>query len=168
MKSQDRSLISIERVVAFVLGPIVVAGSGMLSAWLSTKVGVKVTPAQVTGAFSTGGLAAGALAWKWLHGRQTYEAIEHDLLGVENSLGSSDSAGLRVTLKDLEGLAQSAAAHVISESSSPLIFGNAAPPPVGEGGASPPIAPIPTAQDPAPSSGGVAEQAADAGAATGQ
>lgn len=66
----NSSLISIERVVTFVLGPIVIAGSGTLSAWLSTQVGVHISAPEITGAFASGGLAAGALVWKWLHGRQ--------------------------------------------------------------------------------------------------
>jgi hypothetical protein len=64
------SLGSIERAVAFVLGPIVIAGSATLSGWLSTKIGIQVSSATITGAVATGGLAAGALVYKWLDGRQ--------------------------------------------------------------------------------------------------
>jgi hypothetical protein len=67
--SKIASLGSIERVVAFVVGPIVVAGSATLSGWLSTKIGVQVSSATITGAVATGGLTAGALAYKWLDGR---------------------------------------------------------------------------------------------------
>lgn len=171
---KDQKLVSIERTVAFVLGPIVVAGSGTLSAWLSTKVGIKVSAPEITGAFATGGLAAGALAWKWLHGRQAYEVIEHDLGLAQNALGSipGGDSFIKTTVKDLEGLAESAAhkaAAAVSTASVTSVTGQEA------GGSSPPAAdPIPPAADPAPTSQGqqapeqaqVAQQA-DSGAATG-
>lgn len=163
MQSQPQKLVSIERVVAFVLGPIVIAGSGTLSAWLSTKVGVNVSAPEITGAFATGGLAAGALAWKWLHGRQSYSAIEADLSKFEGAVPGGDSF-IKTTVKDLEGLAQSAAQKAVEglHAATAKVEG-------GAQDASPPaIEPIPPAADPAPSSGGQVAEQADAGAATSQ
>lgn len=147
---QDKKLLSIERVVAFVLGPIVVAASGTLSAWLATEVGANVSPAEITGAFATGGLTAGAAVWKWLHGRQVYEQLQVDAAHVPGASGF-----IHTTLADLEGLAHSAAQHVAAQ-----IGG-------GTGSSPPSIEPIPAASDPAPAGGQVAEQA-DVGAASGQ
>lgn len=68
--SKIASLGSIERAVAFIVGPIVIAGSATLSGWLSTKLGVEVSSGTITAAVGSGGLAAGALVYKWLDGRQ--------------------------------------------------------------------------------------------------
>lgn len=78
-------LISIERVVAFVLGPIVVAASGTISA-AAVKWGFNVTPKVVEGAFITGGLAAGAAVWKWLQGRQKPPIVLEDGKHVLNTV----------------------------------------------------------------------------------
>lgn len=106
---EDAKLVSIERVVAFVLGPAVVTASGTLSAWLSTKVGVKVSPATISTAFATGGLAAGALVWKWLHGRAAW--VEQRLGGVLSAVRQQPGgeALIQITEKQLEAFGQHAA-----------------------------------------------------------
>jgi hypothetical protein len=162
----DKKLISIERVVAFVVGPIVIALSGTLSAFLATEVGVNISAPEITGAFATGGLAAGALAWKWLHGRQLSESLQHDLpAGVTNVVGTSlGSPFIKTTIEDLEHLARHAAETVVA-SKRPADESKAA---AVNGGSSPPAEPIPpAASDPAPSSAAQG-QSADAGAASGQ
>lgn len=80
------SLGSIERFVAFILGPIVIALAGTLSAWLYGEVGVVVSSASIVGAFATGGLAAGALTYKWLDGRQFPGLLKDEKL-VKAGLG---------------------------------------------------------------------------------
>jgi hypothetical protein len=131
MDSQDNSnqLVSIERVVAFLLGPIVVAGSGTLSAYLATKVGIEVSASTITGAFATGGLAAGALAWKWLHGRQIQPLLNTagKYLG-EAQTGIATLGGVSVakqddvlhtTFAELEALAEKTAKKVAAEITGP-------------------------------------------------
>jgi hypothetical protein len=81
----SQGLISIERVVAFVLGPIVVAASGTISA-AAIKWGFNVTPKAIEGAFITGGLAAGAAVWKWLQGRQKTPILLNDGKHVLNTV----------------------------------------------------------------------------------
>jgi hypothetical protein len=111
------SLISIERVVAFVVGPAVVAVSG----WASTqllKLGVHVSAPEVTAAFATGGLAAAGLVWKWLDGRQ--KDLAPVLKPLESGLSTADKIPgvegmIHTTLQDLEGLAQHAATQAVSK-----------------------------------------------------
>lgn len=101
-QAEDAKLVSIERVVAFVLGPAVIAGSAALSGWLSTKLGVKVTPATISTAVGTGGLTAGALVWKWLHGRQKWveQRVEAGLEAIKQTPGGG--ALIQVTEQQLE------------------------------------------------------------------
>lgn len=140
---QDQNLVSIERVVAFVLGPLITAASGALSGWLVANLGVQVSATQVMGAFATGGTAAAALLWKWLHGRQACERDQTSAASAAKDLGDA-------MLSATTGFAK---AHA----------GPIDPVP-------PPVEPIPPAADPAPASTQappVAQQA-DAGAATPQ
>lgn len=62
---------TVERAVAFVLGPLLVVGTGLLAAYLTTKLGVKVDAATIATTFSTPAIAVAAFVWKWLHGRQS-------------------------------------------------------------------------------------------------
>ena len=183
----NNSLISIERVVAFVLGPAVVAGSGTLSAWLSTKVGIKVSPGSLSAAFATGGAAAGASVWKWLHGRQQAPVLIRDAFGnathifdtVSNTLTelgitkAQQANAEHVGLARLEDIARTTADKVVAALPQPGFAGGG---PV-EGGsweagrtgsasisnspAAPPVpAPIPPAvNDPAPATPVQAEDA---------
>lgn len=109
----NNSLISIERVVAFVLGPAVVAGSGWLSTWLATKLGIKVTSEQLVGIFATGGLSAGALVWKWLHGRQQAPVIIRDAFG--NATHVFDTVTNTLTELGITKAQQASAEHVLGE-----------------------------------------------------
>lgn len=68
--SEPSGLLSIERVVAFVLGPAVTAGAGRLSVWLAESAGVHLSGPEIVAAFGAGGVAAAGLVYKWLHGRQ--------------------------------------------------------------------------------------------------
>lgn len=159
MQPEDSGLISIERVVAFVLTPVVVALSGTLSA-AAVKWGFNVSPKVIEGAFATGGLMAGAAAWKWLHGRQLYERGKVELAKVEAEVPGA-AGFIHTTLHDLEGLAQSAANKAAA-----AVGTTAASTGPDDGGGG--VEPIPPAADPAPASQvepGVAEQA-DAGAAS--
>lgn len=182
------SLASIERVVTFVVGPIVIAGSGLLSAWLSTKAGIPVTPKVIEGSVASGGLAAGGIIYKWLDGRSkhTLQELSHKgealqpLLGTVGVTPAVEEGVIHTTLADLERMAQHAASKAVAE------IHKITPPPVvvegKSGGAAvqaqpPPPAPIPAATtDPAPATpvqaqpapAPVVGQAADAGAATGQ
>lgn len=147
---QDPKLISIERVVAFVLGPVVIAASGFLSA-KAVQLGFNVTPAEVEASFASGGLTAGALVWKWLHGRQAAEKLKVWEAEIGRVPGASDF--VHTTLADLEGLAHTAALNVAHQIN-------------GTGGSPPGVEPISPASDPAPTSGGQDAKQADAGAAS--
>lgn len=175
MQAQDQKLVSIERVVAFVLGPIVVAASGTLSAY-AVKWGFEVTPAEVEAAFATGGVTAGGLVWKWLHGRQLAEkatVLEGSLGHGIGTLPGVDGF-IHTTLTDLEGLAQSAAERAASAVTKLAPGGATATATTATATTeSPPQEqPIPAAADPAPASQDApAPQdgaAADVGAASGQ
>lgn len=155
VQQQNQPLVSIERVVAFVLGPAVVAGSGTLSAWLSTKLGVHLSGAEITGAFATGGAAAAGLVYKWLHGRQKAPVLIHDVFGnathvlntVTNTIEALGipkeiQAGAAKTIEDhIETIAQETANRVVAQIPAP----DPAAPPVPE-----PIPIEPAIGDPAP------------------
>jgi hypothetical protein len=129
VQNPDQPLVSIERVVAFVLGPAVIAGSGTLSAWLSTKIGIQVSASEITGAFATGGVAAGGLVYKWLHGRQKAPILIRDVFGntthvlntVTNTLESLGipkeiTVGAAKTIEDhVETIAQQTANMVVEK-----------------------------------------------------
>lgn len=120
--TQPAGLITIERAVAFVVGPIVIAGSGTLSAWLSTKLGVRVSSSAIGGAFATGGLTAGAAVYKWLDGRSksTLQKAEHVAAAVQTFLQKDgvpldvQKAIIHVGQGDLEMLAETAAAKAVA------------------------------------------------------
>lgn len=121
MSPEKTPLVSIERIVAFVVGPVVIAGSGTLSAWLSTKVGIKVSAPEITGAFATGGLAAGALAWTWLKGRQipllaqgqqAVSTAENALSTLGVSKGTQDGV-IHIAEEDLKRLLEDTAQKAV-------------------------------------------------------
>jgi hypothetical protein len=66
---------SIERVVAFVLGPIIAAGSAWLAGAVG-KYGLKLNPTEVDALATSGALSAAGLAVMWLHGRQNPEILK--------------------------------------------------------------------------------------------
>lgn len=120
--TQPIGLITIERVVTFVVGPLVIAGSGTLSAWLSTKVGVHVSSSAIVGAFATGGLTVGAAVYKWLDGRSKstlqkaeHVAIEgHMLLQKEGVSLDVQNKFISVGEADIKKLAEDAAAKAVA------------------------------------------------------
>jgi hypothetical protein len=139
---------SIERFVAFIVGPVVAAGAGWLSTFLATEAGISVNSESIVAIFGAGALSAGGLVWKWLHGRQVEMQVQGTLAAVNQVPGASDF--IHTTLHDLEGLAQSAAGKAVA-----AINGGSPteqPPPIP-----------PALGDPAPAS-----QGADQGAASGQ
>jgi hypothetical protein len=111
MNSESPGLISIERVVAFVVGPAATALSGYASAWLAERLGVHLGGAEILGLFATGGAAAAGLAYKWLHGRQVEMGVEGMLAKANAVPGATEF--LHTTLADLEGLAQKAATEAV-------------------------------------------------------
>lgn len=107
---------SIERVVAFILGPVVIAGAGWLSTFLAKEIGMPVSSETIVGVFGVGALGAAGLAYKWLHGRQLEMSLtQANEALISGALGSSVGEGfVHTTLRDLEGLAQSSAHHAVS------------------------------------------------------
>jgi hypothetical protein len=71
---------SIERVVTFVVGPFVVAGTGWLSTFFATRLGISISQEAIMGIYATGSVSAAALIYKWLHGRQNPELIKIEAL----------------------------------------------------------------------------------------
>jgi hypothetical protein len=65
-KKQSSSLISIEKFVAFILGPVVGAAGGLLSVVASKWAGVHVTQEAAAGVMMTGVAGGTATAYKWL------------------------------------------------------------------------------------------------------
>lgn len=63
---------SIERVVTL-LTPFFAAGASLLTAWLSTKIGVHVNSSDVEGVMAAAFLGTVLIVFKWLHGRQIPE-----------------------------------------------------------------------------------------------
>src|SRR5215831_1831210 len=112
-QSKPAGLVSIERVVAFILGPSIAALSGWLSTLLAKKWGIKVEGAELAGIFSAGVLAATALVYKWLHGRQvemgTKTVEKVGLPGGELAVGDLAPT----SISDLEGLASNAATQAV-------------------------------------------------------
>lgn len=106
MSSQPSQLVTIERAVAFVIGPVVVAGSAWLSAWLSTKVGIKVSPGEITGVAATGGIGAAGLIYKWLDGRSKHTLQEFSF-DQQKAAYLLKQAG--ISPEDLENVAKDAA-----------------------------------------------------------
>jgi hypothetical protein len=94
-QEQPQGFVSIERVVAFVVGPLLVIGSGWASAWLARHVpGAPPLPAEAaTIAGGAVSVTVGGLAYKWLHGRQKMlpeiQQVIHDVTGIP---GVSDFA----------------------------------------------------------------------------
>lgn len=159
------SFLSIEKAVAFVVGPVVAAGAGWLSTFLATRLGVNISQEAIVGIYGTGQLTAFGLAYKWLHGKQVEMQVQGAIAKVEPLAASMGIAPavqegfVHVALADLEHLAEHAAATAVGaihqvQVKQPEVKQEAQPPPV------PPIPPA--ANDPAPAT---PVQPADAGAA---
>ncbi len=167
---------SIERAVAFVVGPIVSAGAGWLSLFLANNVpGLPAVPGQaIYGLAGAATLSTAALFHKWLDGRskqtqallgqaRSFEHLAQPLLSTAGITPGVESGFIHTTLVDLEGLAQHAAAKAVAgiQKAAPASTEYIVP------AAPPPVQPIqPATNDPAPVTP-VQAQAADAGAAQG-
>lgn len=110
-EKQPQGLVTIERVVAFVLGPAVVAGAGWLSTLLAREIGIEVSSKEMIGVFSAAALGAAGLVYKWLDGRSkhTLVAVEKEAQKVLTDVGVSPSAQdgiIHMAEADLEKFAQ--------------------------------------------------------------
>lgn len=66
---------SIERFVAFFLGPIIAAGAAWL-AGAAAKYGLHLDKAEVAALATAGAVSAAGFVVKWLHGRQNPEILK--------------------------------------------------------------------------------------------
>jgi hypothetical protein len=66
------------RVVAFVVGPILLTAVGWLAAWTSQHLGLDLNTKETTAYILTvvTGTALLALRWLWVHGKAYLDAIE--------------------------------------------------------------------------------------------
>ncbi len=147
MNDQPTGLVTIERFVAFVLGPAVTLAASWLSVFLLKTLKFHVEPSEIVGALVVGGTSAAGLAYKWLHGKQVEMKMAPLVAEAQNSLPAGANELIHTTLHDLEGLAQSAAAHAVASLTG------------GGGGDGPPVPLDPN--DPAPA--GTADQGAASG-----
>lgn len=117
MAGQPAGLVTIERAVAFVVGPVVIAGSAWLSAWLASRLGVEVSSGEITAVAATGGIGAAGLIYKWLDGRSkhTVATLQLDAQAASSALAT---AGLPV--KDQQGIV-----HMAEEDLKKLVEGAA-------------------------------------------
>lgn len=192
--SDTPGLLSVERVVTFLVGPIILALAGWLSAEVATLTSIQLSPELVGGAGIAGVLGATALIYKWLDGRSKHTLAQLDIIHTKISavLGSvgvtptMQEGFVHIALADLEHLAEHASQSAVNlvhghigvlvdtkldEKVSALV--KSAQQPVQEKPVSePPPTPIPAAVDPAPATPVAAQpgaaQAADAGAASTQ
>lgn len=111
--SEPTGLVTIERVVAFILGPIVTALAGRLSVWLAETAGVHLGAPEIVAAFGAGALGAASLVYKWLNGRQLEMSLKNNVL-VKEIEKEPPEGFIATTARDLEGLAQSAAAQALA------------------------------------------------------
>jgi hypothetical protein len=147
---------SIERFVAFLLGPAIAAGAGWFSTFLAREIGIKVNKESIVVIFGAATLAAGGLAYKWLHGRQVEMQVSAELAKVEAIPGVGGL--VHTTVHDLEGLAESAASKVVGQHMPAPVPAASSP----SADLPPPVSVPPAAHDPAPAG----EPVADEGAAT--
>lgn len=87
---------SIERVVAFVLGPIIAAASAWLAGAVG-KYGLHLNPTEVDVLATAGAVSAGGFVVKWLHGRQNPEILK--LEQEAKTIAGKLSPGLRAELE---------------------------------------------------------------------
>lgn len=191
-------LLSVERIVTFFLGPIVLAVAGFLSIEAGRLAGVSLSQELVAGIGMSGVLGATALIYKWLDGRSKHTLAKLDiahtrivhLLETAGVSSPAQAGFVKLALADLEHVAEHAsqsAVNLIHDhlgalvdtklddrvhsllSSDALVSGQAATDPPAPAVPAPP--PIPAAgNDPAPATP-VAQGAApvaDAGAASSQ
>lgn len=99
LATQPSGLVTIERVVAFVVGPAVVAGSAWLSAFLASKLGVEVASGEITAVAATGGIGAAGIIYKWLDGRSKSTLQKTQLL-AENAQKFVAKEGVPIATQD--------------------------------------------------------------------
>jgi hypothetical protein len=176
MSTPKSPLITIERSVAFAVGPLVAAGAGWLSTFLAAKLGINESAEAIVGVYVVGQGGAFYLANKWLGGRQAAYLlkIEHEAaslghvaaaLGIGAPAQHAAAGDLMKLLETTADDAVRAAANKIAATShaegvaaaraaSDALRAPAdATAPSGEVVATPPpaaMAPIAPAQDPAP------------------
>lgn len=117
-------LLSIERVVAFVLGPSLTLVAGGIATQID-RLGGNVSPTGVAVFASTCAAGAAGLVYKWLHGRQEEAKLKanfenlarpldpyiHGVLGADPGL----EGFIKTSVSDLEGLAQAAAEKAVGK-----------------------------------------------------
>ena len=161
--SSAKGFWSIERFVAFILGPAIAAGAGWLSTFLAREIGIHVSAESMVVVFGLGTVSAGGLAYKWLHGRQVEMQVQGDLAKVEKAIPGAGGF-IHTTVHDLEGLAESVAAKAVGH---PMPAAPAAPAPASSDLPPPEVSIPPAAHDPAPAGEPApAGQVAEEGAAT--
>ena len=95
-------MISIERIVAFVLGPIILAGSAWL-AGAAGKYGLHLDKTGIAALATSGAVGAVGLVWKWLHGRQKQLGpVFSEVKSLEGTVAKYDP-GLLSELKTFVG-----------------------------------------------------------------
>jgi hypothetical protein len=97
------ALVSIERVVAFVLGPVLVALSAPLTAWIVTWYpGKPPTPDQVTHLILVAMAGTVLLVLMWLHGRS--KSTQQKLMHVGETILTAGqvATGHRPTVESFE------------------------------------------------------------------
>lgn len=100
--------LTISRVVAFVLTPVLTAGATIGSA-AAAKYGLHVDPTAVAAFGVSVGTATAAAAIKWLHGRAAFEQAEHAVEHVgDESKAWADAHGLQTQVEELEDALKSA------------------------------------------------------------
>ena len=87
---------SIERLIAFLLGPIVAAAAAWL-AGAAAKYGLHLDQTEVAALATAGAISAGAGIWKWLQGRQNPEILK--LEQEAKTIAGQLSPGLRAELE---------------------------------------------------------------------
>lgn len=157
-QDEEKKFWSIERSIAFIVGPIVTAASGWLAIVISTKLpGHPHVSGEAIFAFASAvSLGVAGLFYKWLHGRQIMGKVA---VPIEGALGSisqipGGSALVQTGLTEIEQIAQTAANAAVA-----AIHGATPGQPPGDS------AIPPATSDPAPATPVDDGQVADAGAA---
>lgn len=122
LAAQPSGLVTIERAVAFVVGPAIVAGSAWLSAFLASKLGVEVSSSEITAVAATGGIGAAGLIYKWLDGRSKH-TLQQAQIASEKAQGFITKEGvplatqdgiIHIAEKDLRSFAEGIAEHAVN------------------------------------------------------
>ena len=111
---------SIERAVAFVLGPIITAGSAWVCGAVS-KYGLHLDPTEVAATATAGAVAAGGGVVTWLKGRQNPELLrlEQEAQAIAGKLSPALRAELEAFVRQEVVHGQEAIVKVITDHTSP-------------------------------------------------